>query len=92
MASLVKPLKTCSHSDLRWDGAKKSGFSQLLLQAPKNMLSQGSRFAKQFIKINSAPLMELFVELKQKKNDFTDEVKPLPKQGLSTPQLLRFKN
>jgi hypothetical protein len=36
--------------------------------------------------------MELFVELKQKKNDFTDEVKPLPKQGLSTPQLLRFKN
>jgi hypothetical protein len=61
----VKLLKTCSYSDLRWDGAKKkSGFSRLLLQAPKNMLSQGSRFAKHFTKIDSASLMELFVELK----------------------------
>jgi hypothetical protein len=67
MASLVKPLKTCSYSDLRGDGEKKSGFSRLLLQAPKNMLSQRSRFAKQFTKTDSAPLMELFVELKQKK-------------------------
>jgi hypothetical protein len=31
------------------------------------MLSQGSCFAKQFTKIDLAPLMELFVELKQKK-------------------------
>jgi hypothetical protein len=75
MTSLVKPLKTCSHSDFRWDGAKKNSFSQLLLQAPKNMLSQGSRFAKQFTKTDSAPLIELFVELKQKKG-FTSEVKP----------------
>jgi hypothetical protein len=46
---------------------KKSGFSRLPLQAPKNMLSHGSRFAKQFTKTDSAPLMELFVKLKQKK-------------------------
>jgi hypothetical protein len=45
---------------------KKSGFSWLL-QDPKNMLSQGSRFTKQFTKTDSAPLMELFVELKPKK-------------------------
>jgi hypothetical protein len=38
-----------------------------LLPAPKNMLSQRNRFAKQFTKIDSAPLMKLFVELKQKK-------------------------
>jgi hypothetical protein len=63
MTSLVKPLKTCSYSDLRWDGAKKNGFSRLLLQAPKNMLSQRSRFAKQLPNIDSAPLMELFIEL-----------------------------
>jgi hypothetical protein len=67
MASLVKPLKTCSHSDLRWDRAKKNSFSRLLLQAPKNMLSQESRFVKQFTKTDSAPLMKLFVELKPKK-------------------------
>jgi hypothetical protein len=46
---------------------KKSGFSRLLLQAPKNMLSQGSRFAKQFTKTDLAPLVELFVELKKNK-------------------------
>jgi hypothetical protein len=63
MTSLVKPLKICSYSDLRWNGAKKNGFSRLLLQAPKNMLSQRSCFAKQFTKTDSAPLMELFVEL-----------------------------
>jgi len=63
----VKPLKTCSHNDLGWDGAKKSGFSRLLLQAPKNMLSQGSHFAKRFTKTASAPPVELFVELKLKK-------------------------
>ena len=52
-----------------WDGMepKKSGFSRLLLQAPKNMLSQGSHFAKRFTKTVSAPPVELFVELKQKK-------------------------
>jgi hypothetical protein len=55
---------------------KKSGFSRLLLQAPKNMLSQGSRFAKQFTKTDSAPLIELFIELKQKKKSFISEVKP----------------
>jgi hypothetical protein len=27
MASLVKPLKTCSHRDLGWDGAKDSDFN-----------------------------------------------------------------
>jgi len=46
---------------------KKSGFSWLLLQAPKNMLSQGSHFAKRFTKTASAPPVELLVELKQKK-------------------------
>ena len=51
-----------------WGGMEpKNGFSRLLLQAPKNMLSQGSYFAKRFIKTASAPLVELFVELKQKK-------------------------
>jgi hypothetical protein len=64
----VKPLKICSHSDVGWDGAKKkSGFSRLLLQAPKNILSQGSHFAKRFTKTTSTPPVELFVELKQKK-------------------------
>ena len=60
-----------------WGGMepKKSGFSRLLLQAPKNMLSQGGHFAKWFTKTASAPLVELFVELKQKKNSFTSEVK-----------------
>jgi hypothetical protein len=68
MALLVKPLKTCSHDDLRWDGAKKkSGFSWLLLQASKNMLSQESHFTKRFIKMASAPPVEPFVKLKQKK-------------------------
>ena len=46
---------------------KKSGFSRLLIQTPKNMLSQGSHFVKWFTKTASAPLVELFVELKQKK-------------------------
>ena len=46
---------------------KKSGFSRLLLQAPKNMVSQGSYFAKRFTKTASALPVELFVELKQKK-------------------------
>ena len=55
---------------------KKSGFSRLLLQTPKNMLSQRSHFVKWFTKTASAPLVELFMELKQKKNDFTSEVKP----------------
>jgi len=52
-----------------WGGMepKKSGFSRLLLQAPKNMLSQESHFAKRFTKTASAPPVELFVELKQKK-------------------------
>ena len=52
-----------------WGGMepKKSGFSRLLLQAPKNMLSQGSHFAKQFTKTVLAPPVELFVELKPKK-------------------------
>ena len=60
-----------------WDGMepKKNGFSRLLLQAPKNMFSQGSHFVKRFTKTASAPPVELFVELKQK-NDFTSEVKP----------------
>jgi len=52
---------------LGWEGAKNSGFSRLLLQAPKNMLSQGSHFAKRFTKTASAPPVELLVELKQKK-------------------------
>jgi len=63
----MKPLKTYSHSDLGWDGAKKSGFSWLLLQAPKNMLSHGSHFTKRFTKTASVPQVKLFVELKQKK-------------------------
>jgi len=63
----MKPLKTCSHRALGWEGAKNSGFSRLLLQAPKNMLSQGSHFAKRFTKTASAPPVELFVELKPKK-------------------------
>ena len=63
----MKPLKTCSHRALGWEGAKNSGFSWLLLQSPKNMLSQGSHFAKRFTKTASAPPVELFVELKQKK-------------------------
>ena len=67
MASLVKPLKKFSHNDLGWDGVKKNGFSQLLLQGRKNMLSQRSHFAKRFTKTASAPPVELFVELKQKK-------------------------
>ena len=72
-----------------WGGMepKKSGFSRLLLQAPKNMLSQGSHFAKRFTKTASAPPVELFVELKQKKNSFTSEVNPYqtgPKE-LNTP-------
>ena len=53
-----------------WGGMeqkKESGFSRLLLQAPKNMLSQGSHFAKRFTKTASAPPVELFVELKPKK-------------------------
>ena len=52
-----------------WDGMekKKSGFSWLLLQSPKNMLSQRSHFVKWFTKTASAPPMELFVELKPKK-------------------------
>ena len=63
----MKPLKTCSHRALGWEGAKNSGFSRLLLQAPKNMLSQGSHFVKRFTKIALAPPVELFVELKPKK-------------------------
>jgi len=63
----MKPLKTCSHIALGWEGAKNSGFSRLLLQAPKNMLSQGNHFAKWFTKTALAPLVELFVELKHKK-------------------------
>ena len=63
----MKPLKTCSHRALGWEGAKNSGFSRLLLQASKNMLSQRSHFAKRFTKTASAPPVELFVELKQKK-------------------------
>ena len=49
-----------------WGGMeqKKSGFSRLLLQAPKNTLSQGSHFAKRFTKTASAPPVKLFVELK----------------------------
>ena len=52
-----------------WGGMepKKSGFSRLLLQAPKNMLPQGSYFAKRFTKNASAPPMKPFVELKKKK-------------------------
>ena len=72
----MKPLKTCSHRALGWEGAKHSAFSRLLLQAPKNMLSQGSHFAKRFTKTASAPPMELFVELKPKNNGFTSKVKP----------------
>jgi hypothetical protein len=67
MVSPVKPLKICSHGNLGCDGEKKSGFYRLLLQAPKNMLSYGSRFAKRFTKMVSTPLVELLVELKQKK-------------------------
>jgi len=63
----MKPLKTCSHRALRWEEAKNSGFSRLFLQAPKNMLSQVSHFAKRFTKTASAPPVELFVELKPKK-------------------------
>ena len=40
------------------------------------MLSQRNHFAKQFTKTASALPVELFVELKLKKNDFTSEVKP----------------
>ena len=29
--SSIKPLKTCSHRALRWEGAKNSGFSRLHL-------------------------------------------------------------
>ena len=60
-----------------WGGMepKKSGFSRLLLQAPKNMLSQKSYFVKRFTKTALAPPVKLFVELK-KKNGFTSEVKP----------------
>ena len=52
-----------------WGGMeqKKSGFFRLLLQTPKNMLSQGSHFAKRFTKTALTPLVELFVELKKKK-------------------------
>jgi hypothetical protein len=46
---------------------KKSSFSWLLLHAPKNILSQESCFVKWFTKMVSAPLVELLVELKQKK-------------------------
>ena len=63
----MKPLKTCSHRALGWEGAKNSGFSRLLLQAPKNMLSQGSHFTKWFTKTASAPPVKLFVKLKKKK-------------------------
>ena len=51
-----------------WVGwSQKSSFFRLLLQTLKNMLSQGSHFAKQFTKTASAPPVELFVELKPKK-------------------------
>ena len=63
----MKLLKTCSHRALGWEGAKNSDVSRLLLQTPKNMLLQGSHFAKWFTKTTSAPLVELFIELKQKK-------------------------
>jgi hypothetical protein len=46
---------------------KKKNFSRLLLQAPKNMLLQENHFSKWFTKTASAPPVELFVELKQKK-------------------------
>ena len=49
------------------------------------MLSQRSHFAKWFTKTASAPLVELFVELKPKKNGFTSEVKPYQTGPYFTP-------
>ena len=51
-----------------WGGMEpKKWLLPVLLQAPKNMLSQGSHFAKQFTKTVSTPPVKLFVELKEKK-------------------------
>ena len=57
------------------------------------MLSLGSRFAKRFTKMASAPLVELFVELKLKKNGFTSEAKPCqtePNISFTLNQILIF--
>jgi hypothetical protein len=68
--------------EVGWSQKKK-----WFLPAPKNMLSQRSRFAKQFTKIDSAPLMKLFVELKQKKKALLVKWSPA-KRGLAAGALI----